>query len=137
MKRQPPNLFARVVCANAPYVIAAALCVAGLLSALVLSAFLPGPWSLAGFAAVFLIAGLPFFGKWSRREVVPEFRLGSREPEPAIRVNVAGGAPFPIHLRMCGNTRISAQAPNKLGGRLLAPVRNLPSARELSTAPCG
>lgn len=58
-KGKPQNLFARVVCANAPYVIAAALCLAGLLSALVLSAFLPGLWSLAGFAAVLLIAGAP------------------------------------------------------------------------------
>lgn len=79
--RKPPNLFARVVCANAPYVIAAALCIAGLLSALVLSAFLPGLWALAGFTAVLFIAGLPLFGKRSGRESVLESRLGVREPE--------------------------------------------------------
>jgi hypothetical protein len=84
-KRTPPNLFARVVCANAPYVIAAALCGAGLLSALVLSAFLPGLWSLAGFAAVLLIAGLPLLGKWSRREYLLESRLGVRAPAPAVQ----------------------------------------------------
>jgi|GEM_PF-2187299 len=82
-KRKPENLFARVVCANAPYVIAAALCVTGILSALVLAAFLPGLWALAGFAAVLLIVGLPLFGKWSGREVVLESRLGLREPEAA------------------------------------------------------
>ena len=91
-KRKPDNLFARVVCANVPYVIAAALCVAGLVSALVLSAFLPGLWSLAGFAAVLLIAGLPLFGKRSSHEVVLESRLGVREPEtasgPASRASV-------------------------------------------------
>jgi hypothetical protein len=96
-KRKPENLFARVVCANAPYVIAAALCVAGLASALVLSAFLPGLWSLAGFAAVLLIAGWPLFGKWSEREVVLESKLGIREPEavssPAIRASVPESLP--------------------------------------------
>lgn len=50
-KRNPDNLFARVVCANAPYVIVASLCVAGLLSALAISFFLPGVWSLAGRVA--------------------------------------------------------------------------------------
>jgi hypothetical protein len=97
LKRKPREVFAMVVCANAPYVIAAALCVAGLLSALVLSAFLPGLWSLAGFAAVLLIAGLPLLGKWSRRESVLESRLGVREPEavssPVIRASVLEGLP--------------------------------------------
>lgn len=97
MRNQKPNLFARVVCANAPYVIAAALCAAGLLSALVLSAFLPGLWSLAGFTAVLLIAGVPLLGKWSRRESVLESRLGVREPEavssPAIRASVPDSLP--------------------------------------------
>jgi len=97
VKREPPNLFARVVCANAPYVIAAALCVAGLLSALVLSAFLPGLWALAGFTAVLSIAGVPLLGKWSEREAVLESRLGVREPEavnsPAIRASVPESLP--------------------------------------------
>jgi hypothetical protein len=90
--RKPPNLFARLVCANASYVIAAALCVAGLLSALVLSAFRPGLWSLAGFTAVLLIAGLAVLGQRSRSESLPEFRLGFREPEavncPASRASL-------------------------------------------------
>ncbi len=71
---KPREVFARLVCANAPYVIAAALCVAGLLSALVLSAFLRGLWALAGFTAVLLIAALRLFGKWSGRESVLEAR---------------------------------------------------------------
>jgi hypothetical protein len=96
-KRKPDNLFARVVCANAPYVIAAALCVAGLASALVLAALLPGLWALAGFAAVLLIAGLPLLGKRSGREVVLESGLGVREPEaasgPASRASVPESLP--------------------------------------------
>lgn len=98
MQKQKPNLFARVVCANAPYVIAAALCVVGLASALVLSAFLPGLWALAGFAVVLLIAGLPLLGKRSVREVVLESRLGVREQEaasssPASRAGVPVSPP--------------------------------------------
>lgn len=80
-KWKPRVLFAKVVCANAPYVIAAALCVAGLLSALMISAFLPGLWALAGFTSVLLIAGLPVLGKWSSREFLLESKLGVREPE--------------------------------------------------------
>ncbi len=96
-KRNSQNLFARVVCVNAPYVVAATLCAAGLLSALVVSIFLPGLWSLAGFAAVLLIAGLPLFRKRSRREVVLESSLGVREPEapssPVSRVSVPESVP--------------------------------------------
>ncbi len=99
LKRKPDNLFARVVCANAPYVIAAALCVAGLLSALVLSAFLPGLWALAGFTAVLLIAGLPLFGKWSGRESVFESRLGVREPEAATALSSRASVPESLRAR--------------------------------------
>jgi hypothetical protein len=91
-KRKPDNLFARVVCANAPYVITAALCIAGLLSPLALAAFLPGLWSLAGLTAVVVIAGLAALGQRSRGEFLLESRLGLREPEivngPASRSSV-------------------------------------------------
>ena len=61
-KRKPENLFARVVCANAPYVIAAALCVTGILSALVLAAFLPGGTQSPLYAAAgWLGLPLPLF----------------------------------------------------------------------------
>jgi hypothetical protein len=79
-KRKLREVFAKVVCVNAPSAIAAALCLAGLLSASVLSAFLPGLWSLAGLTAVLLIAGLPFLGRWSRREFLLESRLGIHGP---------------------------------------------------------
>jgi hypothetical protein len=73
-RSKPREVFAKLVCANAPYVIVAILCVTGLLSALVLSAFLPGLWSLAGFLAVLLIVGLSILRKWSRREFLLESR---------------------------------------------------------------
>lgn len=98
-KRKPDNLFARVVCANAPYVIAAALCVTGLLSAVVLSAFLPGLWSVAGFTAILLIAGVPLLGKWSRREFVLESRLGVREPEAATGLSSRATMPESLPAR--------------------------------------
>jgi hypothetical protein len=81
VQRKPTEIFSRVVCVNAPYVITAALCFAGLLSALVMSAFLPGLWSLAGFVAILIVASLPFLAKWSGREFLLESRLGIGAPD--------------------------------------------------------
>jgi hypothetical protein len=79
------ELFAKVVCVPAQSMVAIALCLAGSLSALVLSAFLPGLWSLAGLTTLLLVAGSRLFGNWPRHE----FPMYS--PGLGFRV---GGQPF-------------------------------------------
>jgi hypothetical protein len=72
------ELFAKVVCANAPFVIAVAVCLMGLSSVLVLTAVLPGLWSLAAFAMALLAGGVPLLRRWRGRAVVLEsMRLGA------------------------------------------------------------
>ncbi len=63
-KRKSREVFDTVVCARACSVIAAALCVAGLLAALQLAAFLPEPWSAVGITTLLLVTGLPVMGRW-------------------------------------------------------------------------
>lgn len=81
MSKQKSREVLGMVCVGAQSVIAAALCLAGLLAALLLSAFLPGLWSLVGFTTVLLVASLPLLGKSSSREFLLESRLGVRDPD--------------------------------------------------------
>ena len=59
-KRTLKKAFASV-CVVAPTVIVLALCVAGLIPAFLLAAFLPEPWSKVGFSTVLFVAMLPFY----------------------------------------------------------------------------
>ncbi len=80
-KRKHSEVFAKV-CVGAQSVIVAALCLAGLLPALLLSAFLRGPWCLAGFTTLLLVAGLPLLGKWPGRGLLLDsIGTGFRDPD--------------------------------------------------------
>ena len=81
------ELFAKVVCANAPFVIAVAVCLMGLSSVLVLAAVLPGLWSLAAFATVLLAVGVPLLRRWRGRAVVLE----------SLRLGVSGADEEPVN----------------------------------------
>jgi hypothetical protein len=71
-KRNFRELFAKVVCANAPFVIAVAVCLMGLSSVLVLAAVLPGVWSLVAFAVALLAGCFPLLRRLRGRAVVLE-----------------------------------------------------------------
>jgi hypothetical protein len=89
LKRKLKGVFAMVVCVGARSGIIVALYLAAFLSALLLAAVLPEPWSAVGITALVVVAGLALRGKWPGRE----FRLesvglgyqpdGQPNPQPA------------------------------------------------------
>jgi hypothetical protein len=96
LKRKLKGVFAMVVCVGARSGIIVALYLAAFLSALLLAAVLPEPWSAVGITALVVVAGLALRGKWPGRE----FRLesvglgyqpdGKPNPQPAAPVPPRG-----------------------------------------------
>ena len=65
------ELFAKTVCAHAGSVIAAALCLAGLLPVFLLGAsFVSEAWFLEGLTTLVLVAGLLLFRRWPGHAVL-------------------------------------------------------------------
>src|SRR5216684_5721989 len=65
-KRKLSELFAKTVCTHAGSVIAAALCLAGLLPVFLLGGvFVPEAWFMNGLTTIVLVAGLLLFRRWS------------------------------------------------------------------------
>lgn len=84
-KRNTREIFAKVVCIHAQSVIAATLCLTGLSCAFLLSAFLPGLWSLAGLTTVLLVAARPLLGSWPRdRLELHSMELGRRGSDQSV-----------------------------------------------------
>ena len=69
-----------VICLVAPSVILVALCLTGVLAALLLFAFLPGLWCWVGFTTLLLFGGVPLCGNLARRELSLSFGLESPIP---------------------------------------------------------
>jgi hypothetical protein len=72
-KRRFRALFAITVCAHAESMIAAALCLGGLLPVLLLgAAILPEKWLLVGQTTIVPVAGILIFQKWLGRGILAD-----------------------------------------------------------------